>query len=130
VVNGDVFCDLDFGRFANQHLANTVISAHLAMVDNPAHHATGDFSLDGNKVVYANSEHTLTYAGVGIFSPAMFAGIVPGSVMKLRPLLEAAIAAGTLTGERFAGRWVDVGTPQRLAELDAELRQHQPHHSA
>jgi MurNAc alpha-1-phosphate uridylyltransferase len=72
-------------------------------------------------VVYADGEQTLTYAGVGVFSASFFANVRPGTVMKLRPLLDAAIAAGTLTGERFAGRWVDVGTPQRLAELDQEL---------
>ncbi len=118
VVNGDVYCDVDFGRF----FGLTVATAHLVMVENPAHHAGGDFSLDGQRVIYANAEQTLTYAGVGVFSPAFFADVPPGTVMKLRPLLDAAIAAGTLTGERFEGRWVDVGTPQRLAELDAELR--------
>jgi MurNAc alpha-1-phosphate uridylyltransferase len=92
------------------------------MVANPPHHAGGDFSLDGNRLIHANGEQTLTYAGIGVFSPSFFAEVKPGTVMKLRPLLDAAIAAGTLTGERFAGRWVDVGTPQRLAELDQELR--------
>ena len=96
--------------------------AHLVMVDNPAHHTAGDFSLDGDRIVVAHGGQTVTYAGVGVFSPAFFAGVTAGTVMKLRPLLDAAIAAGTLSGERFAGRWVDVGTPQRLAELDAELR--------
>ncbi|MCG2578539.1 nucleotidyltransferase family protein [Dechloromonas sp. XY25] len=118
VVNGDVYCDWDF-RHAHQ-LAGK--NAHLVMVANPAHHAGGDFSLDGERVIYAHGEQTLTYAGISIFSPEFFAGVKPGTVMKLRPLLDAAIAAGTLTGERFTGRWVDVGTPQRLAELDAELR--------
>jgi N-acetyl-alpha-D-muramate 1-phosphate uridylyltransferase len=118
VVNGDVYCDFDFGRF----LPSTVAFVHLVMVANPAHHAGGDFSLDGQRVIYANGEQTLTYAGIGVFSPSFFADVQPGTVMKLRPLLEAAIAAGTLTGERYAGRWVDVGTPQRLAELDQELR--------
>ena len=118
VVNGDIYCDVDFGRFSR----STVAGAHLVMVANPAHHAGGDFSLDGERVIRANGEQTLTYAGIGIFSPAFFAGVQPGTIMKLRPLLDAAIAAGTLTGERFAGRWVDVGTPQRLAELDAEIR--------
>ncbi len=117
VVNGDVFCDMDFG-----HFLGSTATAHLMMVDNPAHHAGGDFSLDGDRVVVANGEQTLTYAGIGVFSPAFFASVQPGTVMKLRPLLDAAIAAGTLTGERFTGRWVDVGTPQRLAELDLELR--------
>ena len=118
VVNGDVYCDVDFGRF----FGLTVAFAHLVMVANPAHHTGGDFSLDGEHVIYANGEQTLTYAGIGVFSPAFFAEVKPGTIMKLRPLLDAAIATGTLTGERFAGRWVDVGTPQRLAELDQELK--------
>lgn len=119
LVNGDVFCDWDFGR-ARQLTAKM---AHLVMVPNPAHHRQGDFSLEGERVHLA-SEHfeTLTYAGFAVFSPDFFAGVEPGAVMKLRPLLDAAITAGTLSGERYDGRWVDVGTPQRLAELDAELR--------
>ena len=118
VVNGDVYCDWDFSRA--QQLAER--KSHLVMVANPAHHADGDFSLNGERVVYANGEQTFTYAGIGVFSPSFFAGIKPRTVMKLRPLLDAAIAAGTLSGERYDGRWVDVGTPQRLAELDQELR--------
>jgi MurNAc alpha-1-phosphate uridylyltransferase len=105
------------------------------MVENPVHHTGGDFSLlpspasgggaggeSPQRVIYANGEQTFTYAGIGVFSPSFFADVKAGTVMKLRPLLDAAIAAGTLTGERFAGRWVDVGTPQRLAELDQELK--------
>jgi MurNAc alpha-1-phosphate uridylyltransferase len=118
VVNGDVYCDWDFNRA--RQLADR--QAHLVMVANPTHHTGGDFSLDGERVIVANGAQTLTYAGIGVFSPAFFADVKPGTVMKLRPLLDAAIATGTLTGERYGGRWVDVGTPQRLAELDAELR--------
>jgi MurNAc alpha-1-phosphate uridylyltransferase len=118
VVNGDVYCDMDFCHFSG----STATGPHLVMVANPPHHAGGDFSLDGNRLIHANGEQTLTYAGIGVFAPSFFAEVKPGTVMKLRPLLDAAIAAGTLTGERFAGRWVDVGTPQRLAELDQELR--------
>ncbi len=118
VVNGDIYCDVDFGRFSG----STAAGAHLVMVANPAHHTGGDFSLDGQRVIYANGEQTLTYAGIAVFSPSFFTGVQPGTVMKLRPLLDDAIRLGMLTGERYAGRWVDVGTPQRLAELDAELR--------
>ena len=118
VVNGDIWCDWDVNRARD--LAGR--PAHLVMVANPAHHAGGDFSLDGDTVVPAHGEQTLTYAGIGVFSPSFFAGVSPGAVMKLRPLLDAAIRLGTLSGERHTGRWVDVGTPQRLAELDAELR--------
>jgi MurNAc alpha-1-phosphate uridylyltransferase len=125
VVNGDVYCDFDFGHFSPCTVASAsevAAFAHLVMVENPAHNSKGDFSLNGQHVVYANDEQTLTYAGIGIFSPTFFAKVSSGTVMKLRPLLDAAIAAGTLTGERYAGRWVDVGTPQRLAELDQELK--------
>jgi len=118
VVNGDVYCDWDVSRA--RQLADR--SAHLVMVPNPGHHAKGDFSLDGDRVVFARDGESLTYAGLGVFAPAFFADVPRGSALKLRPLLDAAIAAGTLTGERHAGRWVDVGTPERLAELDKELR--------
>ena len=126
VVNGDVYCDIDFGRFSRLTEQGWQPAAHLVMVANPAHHSGGDFSLDGERVVFADGGPTFTYAGVGVFSPDFFSAAPPGSVMKLRPLLDAAIAAGTLTGERFAGRWVDVGTPQRLAELNQEHRAAEP----
>ncbi|MBL8421305.1 MAG: nucleotidyltransferase family protein [Dechloromonas sp.] len=130
VVNGDVYCDIDFGRFSGLTLGPAVDSmvaagnqpvAHLVMVANPAHHADGDFNIDGQRITFARCGETLTYAGIAVFSPSFFADVPRGSVMKLYPLLAAAIAAGTLTGEHHSGRWVDVGTPQRLAELDAEL---------
>jgi len=118
VINGDIYCEWGFHRA----LALQDRLAHLVMVANPAHHAGGDFSLDGQRITFAQGGETLTYAGIAAFSPSFFADVPRGSVMKLYPLLAAAIAAGTLTGERHSGRWVDVGTPQRLAELDAELK--------
>lgn len=117
VINGDIWCDWDVRR---AHCLSDRL-AHLVLVANPAHHAGGDFSLTGDRVRFASGGETLTYAGIGIFSPAFFQDVRPGSVLKLRPLLDAAIASGTLTGERYRGRWVDVGTPERLAQLDAEL---------
>ncbi len=119
VVNGDVWCDWDFKRahaLADRH-------AHLIFVDNPPQHAGGDFCLDGETVRYASAEigPTLTYAGTGVFSPDFFAGVAVGTVIKMRPLLDAGIAQGIITGERHSGRWVDVGTPERLTELDHEL---------
>lgn len=129
VVNGDVWCDLDFGQFLRS-TAKTGQKcpeggARLLFVSNPAHHTGGDFSLDGEHVVPAQGGETVTYAGIGIYSPTMFRGVAPDRPMKLRPLLDTAIAAGKLLGERHAGRWVDVGTPQRLAELDQALASEQ-----
>ena len=120
VVNGDVWCDWDFRRAHG--LAGRL--AHLVFVANPPQHAGGDFCLDGETVHYASSGigPTLTYAGTGVFSPEFFATVPSGAIMKLRPLLDAAIANGSVTGEHHAGRWVDVGTPGRLAELDLEIR--------
>jgi MurNAc alpha-1-phosphate uridylyltransferase len=121
VINGDVWCDWDFRRA--RALSDRL--AHLVFVDNPPQHAEGDFCLDGETVRHAAERigPAYTYAGVGVFSPGFFAGVWDGTAMKLRPLLDAAVARRALTGERHAGRWVDVGTPERLAELDHELRQ-------
>ena len=123
VVNGDIWCDWDFRRA--HALADR--AAHLVLVANPPQHAGGDFCLDGQTVRYASAgiEPTLTYAGTGVFSPPFFADVPVGAVMKMRPLLDAAIARGIVTGEHHAGRWVDVGTPERLAELDAQLKAQQ-----
>ncbi len=119
VVNGDVWCDWDFRRA--YALADRF--AHLVFVDNPPQHAGGDFCLDGEIVRYASERAgpTYTYAGTGVFSPGFFADVPDGTVMKLRPLLDATIARRLVTGEHHAGRWVDVGTPERLDELDREL---------
>ena len=120
VINGDVWCDWDFRRA--HALAGRL--AHLVFVANPPQHAGGDFCLDGETVHYASSGigPTLTYAGTGVFSPEFFASVPAGAVMKMRPLLDAAIAHGKVSGERHTGYWVDVGTPERLAELDQEIR--------
>ncbi len=120
VVNGDVWCNWDFRR---AHVLADKF-AHLVFVDNPPQHASGDFCLDGNTVRYAADRigPTYTYAGTGVFSPKFFSGVPDGAVMKLRPLLDAAIARHELSGEYHTGRWVDVGTPERLAQLDQELR--------
>jgi MurNAc alpha-1-phosphate uridylyltransferase len=120
VVNGDVWCDWDFNRA--RALSSRL--AHLILVNNPPQHAGGDFCLDGEVVRYAadRAGPTYTYAGAGVFHPGFFASVPAGAVMKLRPLLDAAIARRELTGEHHAGRWFDAGTPERLAELDAELR--------
>ena len=119
VVNGDVWCDWDFKRA----LALRERLAHLVFVDNPPQHPQGDFCLEGETVRYATdgAGPTYTYAGTGVFSPRFFANVPDGSVMKLRPLLDAAIARRLLTGERHTGRWIDVGTPARLADLDRTL---------
>jgi MurNAc alpha-1-phosphate uridylyltransferase len=117
VVNGDIFCDWDFTRSS----AIDIHMAHLVLVNNPPHNPKGDFSLAEGKVGVGETAR-LTFSGIGIYRPELFAGIERGQPAKLAPLLRSAIDAGQITGEHHSGRWVDVGTPERLAALDAELR--------
>lgn len=117
-VNADVYCDLDFSLFIGRGLGDAL--AHLVLVDNPAHHPDGDFTLDGRMVGNAAADR-LTFAGIGIYVPALFAGIRHGEKGQLAPLLRGAATAGRVTGEHFRGRWMDVGTPERLAALNAAL---------
>ena len=126
VINGDIFCDWDVGRARTALGASELAPhhlAHLVLVDNPPHHPQGDFSLQDGKVGSGDTAKR-TFAGIGIYRPALFADIVRGQPAKLAPLLLEAIAAGGVSGEYHAGRWVDVGTPERLAALDAAVRAH------
>ncbi|MGD9786756.1 MAG: N-acetylmuramate alpha-1-phosphate uridylyltransferase MurU [Sulfuricellaceae bacterium] len=125
VVNGDVYCDYDFSLLTPrlERLADpkAELEAWLVLADNPGHHPAGDFCLAGDKV-YDEGERKLTFSGIGCYRPSLFAGIAPGEKAKLAPLLRRAMAQGRVGGEHYTGRWVDVGTPQRLAQLDAELK--------
>lgn len=114
VVNGDIWTDCDFAAL-RRPLAGL---AHLLLVDNPGHNARGDFCLQGEAVVDALPDQpSLTYSGMAVLSPALFDGCEAGA-FKLAPLLRRAMAAGQVSGEHFRGRWVDVGTHERLAEVE------------
>ncbi len=115
VVNADIWTDLDFARLALP--AGSL--AHLVLVDNPAHHPGGDFHLAGDRVSAAGQPR-LTFSGIGIYHPRLFADCQPGA-FPLGPLLRAAMPRGSVSGAHHPGRWVDVGTPARLAELDETL---------
>jgi N-acetyl-alpha-D-muramate 1-phosphate uridylyltransferase len=118
VVNADVCTDFEFARLAGRVSART--AAHLVLVDNPPHHVRGDFVLERG-TVRDEGEPRLTFAGIGIYDPALFAPVARGSRHPLAPLLRAAMAGGAVTGEHHRGYWSDVGTPRRLAEADAYL---------
>ena len=115
VVNGDTFTDIDLGSLRLSAAAD----ARLVMVANPAQHPQGDFVLDGEQLRLGPGP-TLTYSGVGIFSPALFAGCTDGP-FPLLPLLKRAIEAGRLQGQRHTGQWLDIGTPERLAALQSTI---------
>ncbi|MCC7547564.1 MAG: nucleotidyltransferase family protein [Burkholderiales bacterium] len=123
VINADVFTEFDLcslqDRSASMQAGEDL--AHLIMVDNPPHHRQGDFVLREGRVL-ADGEARLTFSGIGVYSPRLFSGIVPGTRAALAPLLRAAMASGRVSGEHFHGAWDDVGTPQRLQALDERLR--------
>src|SRR5262249_36423680 len=121
VMNGDVFTDINLGSLRAKADADIQSGAlgRLVMVPNPTQHPRGDFGLEGDHVVAGETER-FTYSGVGLYLPEFFEGCAPGKFPML-PLLNRAIAAGRLRGELHRGEWCDVGTPQRLAELDARV---------
>ncbi len=120
LVNGDIWTNYSFGGLtlpAGQ-------LAHLVLVDNPAHKNTGDFVLQGGRVTNPqehDATRALTYSGIAVISPELFAGLAAGA-FALAPLLRAAADRGLVTGEHFAGHWLDVGTPERLAEAERLAR--------
>lgn len=117
VVNGDVWTDFDFARMA---ALPDDCDALLVMVPNPPQHSRGDFFLDGSRIVPQPTAIRRTYAGLGIYRPAFFDGCAAGR-FPLLPLLQRAMAAARLGAQRYDGLWFDIGTPQRLQELDARL---------
>lgn len=119
VLNGDVFTDYDFARL--RHVLRPDLMAWLVLVENPRHNGGGDFALkDGYVRAHGMPMHT--FSGIGVYRPELFAGIPRGEKARLAPLLRTAMRSGKVGGELYRGRWVDVGTPQRLAELDRILK--------
>lgn len=114
-VNSDIFCDFDFAGLLARALGRHL--AHLVLVPNPSHHPRGDFALRGSLVGDAG-DPKFTFSGIGLYRPELFAGVKPGSKGQLAPLLRAAMARGLVSGQLHGGEWHDVGTPQRLAELN------------
>lgn len=123
VANGDVFCDANFTALVSA--AATLRAdgplAHLLLVDDPGHHPEGDFHLDPTGLIHTDGPARLTFSGLGAYHPALFADLADNTPAKLAPLLREAMNVRKITGQHHSGRWIDVGTPQRLAELDREL---------
>lgn len=128
LVNGDVWSDFELGELPTDISGD----AHLVLVDKPAHAAHGDFALGADGLVQPEGSNPLTYAGIGIYRNAIFDNWrmaytdAPGlhespPRFAIAPLLRRAMREGKVSGQHHHGRWVDVGTPERLRALDAEL---------
>lgn len=123
VAAADTFTDFDYSRtrVIAKRMRRDDLLAWCILVPNPAHNPRGDFVLRDARLL-VDGENRLTFSGIGVYRAALFDGIDPARKAPLAPLLHAASAAGRAGGERHDGRWVDVGTPQRLAALDAQLK--------
>jgi MurNAc alpha-1-phosphate uridylyltransferase len=124
VVNGDIFCDADLKALVEiaPHLSPASDLAHLLLVDNPDHHPQGDFALNNGRV-RDHEEPRLTFSGIAAYHPALFAHLVAGQPARLAPQLRTAMEVDRVSGKHHQGVWIDVGTPERLALLDASLSQ-------
>lgn len=111
VLNGDIWCDYPLGKLAREPRGY----AHLVLVDNPDHHPDGDFALI-HEQVFPDGTSKLTFSGIAVYRPELFADC-HGGAFPLTPLLRIAMANGYVTGEHWHGVWVDVGTPERLRQL-------------
>jgi MurNAc alpha-1-phosphate uridylyltransferase len=115
VINGDIWLDCDYEQFLTQPLGDDL--AHLWLVDNPPQHQLGDFALRAGRVI---DEKALTFSGVALYEPRAFAEVPAGKV-PLRPWFQRWIAQGRVGGSHLMADWRDIGTPERLAELDLQL---------
>jgi len=116
-LSADINTDYDYARLPTEPKG----LVHLVMVPNPEWHAGGDFFLDGDRLHDTAAGERLTFGNIGIYRRALVEGHPPGA-FKLGPLYRKAMAAGQATGERFDGRWANVGTPAQLAALNESLR--------
>ena len=117
VVNADIIFDYPLAHL--QH--KTVDLAHLVLIENPPHHPQGDFALDSQGRVSEQGAEKLTFSGIGVYHPALFASVSTEQPLKLRPILNQAMQQGKVSGECFDGLWLDIGTPQRLQQVSDNL---------
>lgn len=113
VVNSDVACDFPLAQL-NKPLIGL---AHLVLIPNPEHHLEGDFSLGTDGKLSMEGENKYTFSGIGVYKAELFANL-PAGKLKLRPVLEQVMADGLVSGEKFSGFWMDIGTQERLQALD------------
>ena len=128
LVNGDIYTDFPFAKLREVSLISG--GGYLILVANPPHHPEGDFCLHGHRLACvednasegeaAEGIQSLTYSGIGLYDPQLFAAEAPGK-NPLRPLLDRAVAGALLRGELYSGVWEDIGTPERLASINARF---------
>lgn len=114
VVNADIICAYPLAQLRDKNID----LAHLVLIDNPPHHPQGDFNLSENGLIAEHGSEKFTFSGIGVYNPIMFNNL-PAGPIKLRPLLNKALRQQRISGEKFDGLWLDIGTPERLREINA-----------
>lgn len=117
VINGDIWCDFDLALLTPPENAEAL----LVMTNNPDHNPAGDFCLHQDGTVTENGPEMLTFTGISLLNRRLFEGLLPGA-RKLAPLLRNAMARKQVRGLHHSGQWMDIGTPERLRELDRKLK--------
>jgi MurNAc alpha-1-phosphate uridylyltransferase len=120
VVNADIYTDFNFATIKNRNLNDC--KGHLVMVKNPKQHPDGDFFLQNNQIELEGKER-LTFSGIAIYQPKIFEDINIEPVAKLAPILKKLIGAKCISGEAYQGLWFDIGTPERLNEVNLFLKE-------
>ena len=123
LVNGDVWTTMDFASLLDVQLGEQ--QAHLVLVENPPQHLKGDFILSNGLAYTFEQEQlgeALTYSGIAVLDPQMFVGLENGK-RALAPLLKQAMQQQQVSAEKMQAVWVDVGTPERLQQLDQQIKQ-------
>lgn len=119
IVNGDIWTDYPFDKLSNIEFAPETL-AHLVLVNNPEHNIHGDFSLTESGTISQSGNDTHTYSGIGIYHPRLFAGLKVQK-LPLKPILVQAIRQQQINGSLYQGEWSDIGTVDRLQQLDKML---------
>lgn len=122
VINGDIYCDYELYNLPSS-LSGL---AHLVLVNNPLHNLEGDFVLTNTGAVEQEGENKQTFSGIGVYHPDLFKDY-PNGKLALAPILRKAMAQHQVTGESYQGIWHDIGTPERLNELDLYLKDNRSH---
>lgn len=124
LVGGDVYVpQFEFSRAAMERFAAGNALAHLFLIPNPPHNPKGDFGLRPDGIALSRDAAQYTYSTIGLYRKPLFASLPAGNPQGLKaplaPLLRAAMDNGQVTAEIYTGSWTDVGTPERLAQLNA-----------
>lgn len=122
VVNGDVWTDYDYAQLQQPNLVASLtkqMDAHLVLINNPPHNPAGDFVLN-NGLLQTGGLASLTFSGIGVYHPRLFAQCQPGR-QALAPILRTAMQKNRIAGSHYAGEWFDIGTPERLAALNQRI---------